>query len=312
MSSALAWTHGSSPIPPCDIVVCAEAHSITRAMTASYHGPLFQLSKSGGSTLDIGQVNGKADMSTWSAFCGGVQSNCWYTKVYAQIHTTSNDLSNYFGVSNSGTKFQIEAATGLPIAISPPTTPFNISAGSTQTDANATGINSGGAALSVYYVGRFDALGNQCCGVYGMYHLSTAPLTPGTDFGIQPEYGLAGFARCSTTTVYCLQIDEENNDDGGDVGSSPIDLIGIVTLNPSGSQTVAGYANNHAIFSHNPPSITLNPGLAIHLFVGGDLTQSGNSAIFREGAITNSTLTPTQVSTLTANAAAFYQGVSFP
>jgi hypothetical protein len=310
-SAVFGWVHGVPPpasTPPCDIVTCAEAHSITRAMTASYHGPLFQITKSGGATLDIGQVNGVADMSTWSAFCGGVQSNCWYFKVYAQIHTTSNDLTSSKGLAQSSAPFQIEAATGLPIAVAQATTPFNIFVAGA--DTNATGINGGGAAVSVYVVGKFTVTTAQCCGVYGIYHLGTAPDTPGTDFGIMPTYDNSGFSHCTALT-YCLQIDEEQNDDGGDVGSSAINLIGVVTFDPTGSTTAAGYTNNHASFSHSPPSIALNPGIAIHMFVGGDLTQNGNQT-FREGMITNSTLTPTQVATLTTNAKLFYSGISFP
>lgn len=306
----LAWSHGAAVVPPCDIVTCAEAHSLTRAMTASYHGPLFQISKSGGSTLDIGQTaTGNADMATWSAFCSAVQSNCWITKVYAQIHTTTNDLASYLGVTDSGAKFQIEAATGLPIAIVPPTVPFNIPGNGS--DVYATGINGFGTAVSVYYVGRFAATDNQCCGVYGIYHRKNDATTPGTDFAVMPAYGIGGFAHCPTSTVYCLQIDEEQNSDAGTVSSSPVDLIGIITFDPAGSTTVKGYANNNMVFNNTPPVLTINPGTAIHLFVGGDNTQSG-TAIFREGAITNTIVTSQQATTLANNARAFYPGVSFP
>ena len=69
---------------------------MARAMTASYTGPLFQLGKASdkkAATLDVGQTSDhKADMTTWSAYCGGTQSNCVFSKIYAQIHKGSNDL----------------------------------------------------------------------------------------------------------------------------------------------------------------------------------------------------------------------------
>jgi len=59
---------------PCDLLTggCAEAYSVTRAMTASYKGPLFQLglaADKNAKTLDIGQTAAHtADMTTWSAY----------------------------------------------------------------------------------------------------------------------------------------------------------------------------------------------------------------------------------------------------
>src|ERR1019366_5699772 len=88
-----AWfPHGNGGYKgPCDQVSCDEAYSVTRSLKASYSGPLFQL-WNGSTTLDIGQTNHIADMTTWSAFCSGVQSNCKVSKIYAQIHTGPNDL----------------------------------------------------------------------------------------------------------------------------------------------------------------------------------------------------------------------------
>src|SRR4029453_15420107 len=74
----------------CDLLGsgCAEAFGVARAMTLKYTGPLFQigLAKDKTKLLDIGQTSDhKADMTTWSAFCGGSTSNCVVSKIYAQI-----------------------------------------------------------------------------------------------------------------------------------------------------------------------------------------------------------------------------------
>src|ERR1700678_2581631 len=67
------------PQGPCDIYAaagdpCAAAHSTTRALYASYDGPLYQvLRQSDGKTLDIRVVDpgGYADAAAQDRFCAG-------------------------------------------------------------------------------------------------------------------------------------------------------------------------------------------------------------------------------------------------
>jgi hypothetical protein len=86
------------PQGPCDIYAsarkpCVAAHSTTRALYASYNGPLYQvLRQSDGKTLDIGVVQpadspspdpgGYAKAAAQDAFCANTY--CWITKVYDQ------------------------------------------------------------------------------------------------------------------------------------------------------------------------------------------------------------------------------------
>lgn len=85
----------SRPEGPCDIYAdggapCAAAHSSTRALYASYNGPLYQVMRmSDGNTLDIGVVQadkgdagGYADASAQDTFCANTY--CWITTVYDQ------------------------------------------------------------------------------------------------------------------------------------------------------------------------------------------------------------------------------------
>ncbi|UWZ83631.1 arabinofuranosidase catalytic domain-containing protein [Occallatibacter riparius] len=99
---------GAPPRPkgPCDIYVaagdpCVAAHSTTRALYASYKGPLYQvLRQSDGKTLDIGVVEpvagahpdggGYANAAAQDAFCA--HTYCWITKVYDQS-PKHNDLT---------------------------------------------------------------------------------------------------------------------------------------------------------------------------------------------------------------------------
>ena len=83
------------PEGPCDIYArggapCVAAHSTTRALYASYDGPLYQVMRqSDGKTLDIGVVKatandpgGYADAAAQDAFCKDTW--CWVTVLYDQ------------------------------------------------------------------------------------------------------------------------------------------------------------------------------------------------------------------------------------
>src|SRR5580692_4990625 len=88
----------SRPLGPCDIYAsagnpCAAAHSTTRALYATYNGPLYQvLRQSDGKTLDIGVVNpgGYADAAAQDMFCAGAY--CWISIIYDQS-PKHNDLT---------------------------------------------------------------------------------------------------------------------------------------------------------------------------------------------------------------------------
>jgi non-reducing end alpha-L-arabinofuranosidase len=99
-------TTPSRPKGPCDIYAaagdpCVAAHSTTRALYASYNGPLYQVMRqSDGKTLDIAVVEpaaspspeagGYADSAAQDMFC--TNTYCWITKVYDQS-PKHNDLT---------------------------------------------------------------------------------------------------------------------------------------------------------------------------------------------------------------------------
>ena len=104
--TAVAQRHAVPPRPkgPCDIYTaagdpCVAAHSTTRALYASYNGPLYQvLRQSDGKTLDIGVVQpsaspvpdpgGYADAAAQDAFCANTY--CWITTIYDQSPKHNN------------------------------------------------------------------------------------------------------------------------------------------------------------------------------------------------------------------------------
>ncbi|HYQ56222.1 MAG TPA: arabinofuranosidase catalytic domain-containing protein [Draconibacterium sp.] len=90
------------PEGPCDIYAedgapCAAAHSTTRALYASYNGPLYEIMRqSDGKKLDIGVVQpsegdpgGYADAAAQDEFCANTY--CWITTLYDQSEY-GNDL----------------------------------------------------------------------------------------------------------------------------------------------------------------------------------------------------------------------------
>ncbi len=99
-------TAPSRPQGPCDIYAaagdpCVGAYSTTRALYASYNGPLYQVVRqSDGKALDIGVVQpaaspvpdagGYADAAAQDKFCAGTY--CWITTIYDQS-PKHNDLT---------------------------------------------------------------------------------------------------------------------------------------------------------------------------------------------------------------------------
>ncbi len=121
----------SRPEGPCDIYAaagcpCVAAHSTTRALYASYNGPLYQVMRqSDGKTLDIGVVQpsegdpgGYADAAAQDAFCANTY--CWITTIYDQSgkgnHLTQAPRGGFSGPAMGGFN-NIPLADMAPITI---------------------------------------------------------------------------------------------------------------------------------------------------------------------------------------------------
>src|ERR1051325_5455178 len=119
------------PQGPCDVYAaagtpCVAAHSSTRAMSASYNGPLYQvLRQSDGKTLDIGVVQpnaqdggGYADAAAQDAFCANTY--CWITTLYDQSGH-KNDLTQA-PRGGTGVPTMMGGFNSLPLADMAPVT----------------------------------------------------------------------------------------------------------------------------------------------------------------------------------------------
>ncbi len=313
---------------PCDVIAsgCAEAYGMARAMTSKYTGPLFQLGLTSdkSKTLDVGQTSDhKADLSTWSSFCGGTQSNCVVAKVYAQIHSGPNDLvPGVFktpwnpdcsaGGYTCAAKFTLESATNLPILTTNAPAEYTLSG-----DGYATGINGGTKALGIMYNGKPVANQVYCCGVIGLTHKYNATDTTGTDFMLALAYGWKDSGGCCIATncgknnTYCVGAEEEENNDLYDYGTSPLDNALVVTQFDPTANAVITYLNGNKVLTHSPPKAgKINAGTALHLGGGGDLSQPAPVRM-REALFTNSVMTDSDVTALKSNSDAFFSTLKF-
>jgi hypothetical protein len=169
------------PQGPCDIYAaagdpCVAAHSTTRALYASYNGPLYQvLRQSDGKTLDVGVVQpaadagGYADAAAQDAFCANTY--CWIARIYDQS-PKHNDLTQVPRGGFSGPA--MGGFNNLPIADMAPIAIMGHKAygvfiepgmGMRQNDAKGTAVDD--QAEGQYWVISGRHYNSGCCFDYG-------------------------------------------------------------------------------------------------------------------------------------------------
>jgi hypothetical protein len=173
------------PQGPCDIYAaagdpCVAAHSTTRALYASYNGPLYQvLRQSDGKTLDIGVVQpvaapspdagGYANAAAQDAFCANTY--CWISKIYDQS-PKHNDLTQAPRGGFSGPA--MGGFNNIPLADMAPITIMGHKAygvfiepgmGLREDDAKGTAVDD--QAEGQYWVVNGQHYNSGCCFDYG-------------------------------------------------------------------------------------------------------------------------------------------------
>jgi hypothetical protein len=314
-ASAFPFPHGGavqSYTGPCSVVLthpCGEGYNVARSVTSSYSGPLFQV-YNGTTTTDIGQtVQHAADMAALFTACAN-QPICVYSKVYAQIGGSLNDLRPYLtsdggnGSINCATTYDcappvmIDPANGLPVIVTPfPTALYNSTTGETWGGGNPTSVFSYASMASW----------SDCCGFFGIAHASSAPDTQGTDFLQGLTYGNGHtYSNCSTSTANCANLDIEiKMNDGADVTFS-LTQGNYMTTTAGGAGVINTYWNSSTpIYSATPVSgTTLNIGKYPRVGGGGDMSHV--NSIVQEGLIANASWTATDYANLSSNVSAFY------
>jgi hypothetical protein len=173
------------PQGPCDIYAaggtpCAAAHSTTRALYASYNGPLYQVRRlSDNAVKNIGVVQprtlpfpdpgGYADAAAQDAFCAN--TTCLITKVYDQS-PNHNDLTQAPRGAFSGPA--LGGFNNLPVADMAPVTVSGhkaygvfIEPGMGLRDNDTTGIAAGDQPEGMYWVLDGHHFNDGCCFDYG-------------------------------------------------------------------------------------------------------------------------------------------------
>jgi hypothetical protein len=186
-----ATRHAAAPVPPprpegpCDIYAaggtpCVAAHSTTRALYASYSGPLYQVKRlSDGAVKNIGAVRpsagpvpdpgGYADAAAQDAFCAS--TTCLITEIYDQSGQ-GNNLTQAPRGAFSGPA--MGGYDNLPVADMAPVTVDGhqaygvfIEPGMGLRDDDARGIATGDEPEGMYWVIDGQHYNGGCCFDYG-------------------------------------------------------------------------------------------------------------------------------------------------
>ena len=223
------------PEGPCDIYAaagnpCVAAHSSTRALYASYNGPLYQVMRqSDGKTLDIGVVKSKegdpggyADAAAQDAFCANTY--CWITTIYDQSgkgnHLVQAPRGGFSGPAMGG-------FNNIPIADMAPITIMGHKVygvfiepgmGLRWNDAKSTAVDD--QAEGQYWVVNGHHYNSGCCYDYG--NAETDSRDDGDGTMETTYYGNATAWYHGQAPGPWIMTDQENNLVGG-VNASPND-----------------------------------------------------------------------------------------
>jgi non-reducing end alpha-L-arabinofuranosidase len=313
------------PKGPCDIYAaagdsCVAAHSTTRALYASYKGPLYQvLRQSDGKTLDIGVVEpsaspvpdagGYADAAAQDAFCANTY--CWITTIYDQS-PKHNDLTQAPRGGFNGPA--LGGFNNLPVADMAPITIMGHKAygvfivpgmGLRQDDPKGTAVDD--QAEGQYWVINGMHFNSGCCFDYGNAEIDSRDDDNGTME--TAYYGNATPWYHGNGPGPWIMTDQENNLVGcvnpdGSKGCPNLPTItwrfvtAIAKGEPHRWTTLGGNAQKGALSAmFNGPRVnaTYDPMRkqgAILLGNGGDNSNSSQGT-FYEGAITAAGTFPT-------------------
>ncbi len=339
---ATPGTPPSRPQGPCDIYAaagdpCVAAHSTTRALYASYDGPLYQVMRqSDRKTLDIGVVQpsaspvpdpgGYADAAAQDAFCR--DTYCWITTIYDQSGH-HNDLTqaprgNFSGPAMGG-------ANNLPLADMAPITVMGHKVygvfiepgmGLRNDDPKGTAVDD--QAEGQYWVISGQHHNSGCCFDYGNAEIDSHDDGNGT---MEATYfGDAPYWYHGNPPGPWIMTDQENNLVGcvTSNGTKGCDLPSVawrfVTATADGEphhwRSMGGDAQEGALSvmfdgprvdgSYDP----MRKQGAILLGNGGD-NSNGSQGTFYEGAMTAAGTFPTQKTNqlVQANVVAAHYGV---
>ena len=268
---------------PCDIYAaagtpCVAAHSTTRALFASYNGPLYQVKRaSDGAVGNIGPLSagGYANAAAQDSFCAG--TTCTINTIYDQT-SRHNDLT-VEPVGTAGAADVGAPADALPVTAGGHAVyGVSFSGDMGYRHAAASGVAVNGAAEGMYMVTSGTHVNNRCCMDYGNAEVKVADTGNGhmdaINFGTE-----CWFSPCSGSGPW-VQADLEN---------------GLF-------QSDSGYSKNSANTGNSAPFVTAllknngqnyfalkdgnaQSGALTTTYAGGEPTTAGYSPMHQEGSI---------------------------
>ena len=167
----------ATPSLPCDIYAaggtpCVTAHSTTRALFASYNGPLYQIQRSSDSSflnISVRAAGGVANAAPQVSFCAG--TTCTITKIYDQT-ANHNDLpispgGTFAGPGLNGADVGANAMA-LPVTVGGQTVyGVLVTPGTGYRTAAAKNVATGSQPEGIYMVTSSNAVNGVCCFDYG-------------------------------------------------------------------------------------------------------------------------------------------------
>lgn len=184
MTGATGGSGGSTPagMGPCDIyaaagTACVAAYSPVRVINSKYTGPLYQVRKgsssmntgTGGTTMDIGSVNGYGDAATQDTFCAG--STCTFSIIYDQSGN-KNDLkvapAGCYNDGSANTPDYESSATKRVVMINGHKTyALYMNAHEGYRNNKTMNMPLGSTAQGIYEIADGKRIGAQCCWDFG-------------------------------------------------------------------------------------------------------------------------------------------------
>ncbi len=158
---------------PCDIYAsggtpCVAAHSTTRALYASYNGPLYQVRRaSDNATLNISPLSpgGVANAAAQDSFCAG--TSCVITEIFDQSGH-GNNLTQAPGGGAAGGPDNLASATAAPTVLNGQKAyGVFVAPGTGYRDDHTSGIATGDSAEGEYAIFDGTHFNGGCCFDYG-------------------------------------------------------------------------------------------------------------------------------------------------
>lgn len=291
---------------PCDVYAgggtpCVAAHSTTRALFASYGGPLYQVQRASDGTLhDVGVLSagGIADAAAQDSFCAA--TTCTITRVYDQ--TGGGNTLVYQGPGGTGGADTAAVANTEPLSVGGHKAyALSIEPGNSYFAHNsAGGVPTGSSSEGEYMVTSGTHVNNGCCFDYGNTEIDHKADGNGAmdaiSFGTECWFG-----GCSGTGPW-VQADLENGlFSGGGKAWNPRQVpqtsrfVTAMLKNDGTSQMALKGANAESgslteLYSGSLPSgwSPMRKQGAVILGSGGDCCQTNRNAsagTFYEGAM---------------------------